>query len=151
MLTELRLRDFAVIAEAALPFGPGLNVLSGEAGAGKTIIMTALGLLLGARASPDMIRSGAKEAVVEAVFEFEGEGPVLEAAEWLGDDGQRELVIRRMIAEGGRSRVTINDALATVQSLARLCAALVQIYSQPGQPTLLLPDRHQQLIYCFTR
>jgi len=104
MLTELRIRNFAVIEEAALTFGAGLNVLSGETGAGKTIIMTALGLLLGARASPDMIRSNAKEAVVEAAFEFEGEGPVLEAAEWLGDDGQRELVIRRMIAEGGRSR-----------------------------------------------
>jgi DNA repair protein RecN (Recombination protein N) len=146
MLTELRIRNFAVIEEAALTFGPGLNVLSGETGAGKTIIMTALGLLLGARASPDMIRSNAKEAVVEAAFEFEGEGPVPEAAEWLGDDGQRELVIRRMIAEGGRSRVTINDALATVQSLARLGAALVQIYGQHEQQTLLRQESHQQVV-----
>ncbi len=146
MLTELRIRNFAVIEEAALTFGPGLNVLSGETGAGKTIIMTALGLLLGARASPDMIRSNAKEAVVEAAFEFEGEGPVLDAAEWLGDDGQRELVIRRMIAEGGRSRVTINDALATVQSLARLGAALVQIYGQHEQQTLLRQESHQQVL-----
>src|SRR5260370_6280605 len=100
MLTELRIRNFAVIEEAALTFGPGLNVLSGETGAGKTIIMMALGLLLGARASPDMIRSGAKEAVVEAAFEFEGEGPVLEAAEGLRDDRPPGLGNSRMIDEG---------------------------------------------------
>ena len=83
MLTELRIRNFAVIEEAALSFGPGLNVLTGETGAGKTIVMTALGLLLGGRASPEVIRSGAKEAVVEGVFELEGEAPLPEAAEWL--------------------------------------------------------------------
>ncbi|MGH7905274.1 MAG: AAA family ATPase, partial [Candidatus Binataceae bacterium] len=93
MLVELRIRNFAVIREAALEFGPGFNVLSGETGAGKTIIMSALGLLLGARASPDMIRSGAKEAVVEGLFELEGDSPAIEAiAPSARDDGGQELL-----------------------------------------------------------
>ena len=71
MLTELRIRNFAVIEEAALSFAAGLNVLSGETGAGKTIVMTALGLLVGGRASPELVRMGAREAVVEGIFEIE--------------------------------------------------------------------------------
>lgn len=146
MLTELRIRNFAVIEEAALSFGPGLNVLTGETGAGKTIVMTALGLLLGGRASPDMIRAGAKEAVVEGVFELEGEAPLPEAAEWLSEDNPRELLIRRVIAEGGRSRVTINDSLATVNALSRIGTALVQIYGQHEQQSLALRENHQQIL-----
>jgi DNA repair protein RecN (Recombination protein N) len=146
MLTELRIRNFAVIEEAALSFGPGLNVLTGETGAGKTIVMTALGLLLGGRASPEVIRTGAKEAVVEGVFELEGEAPLPEAAEWLNEGNPRELLIRRVIAEGGRSRVTINDSLATVNALARIGTALVQIYGQHEQQSLALRENHQQIL-----
>jgi DNA repair protein RecN (Recombination protein N) len=146
MLTELRIRNFAVIEEAALSFGPGLNVLTGETGAGKTIVMTALGLLLGGRASPEVIRTGAKEAVVEGVFELEGEAPLPEAADWLSEDNARELLIRRVIAEGGRSRVTINDSLATVNALTRIGAALVQIYGQHEQQSLALRENHQQIL-----
>ena len=79
MLVELRIRNFAIIDEVALEFGAGLNVLSGETGAGKTIVMNALGLLIGGRASPDMIRAGQKEALVEGLFELEGEAPLPEA------------------------------------------------------------------------
>jgi len=146
MLTELRIRNFAVIEEAALSFGPGLNVLTGETGAGKTIVMTALGLLLGGRASPEVIRTGAKEAVIEGVFQLEGEAALPEAAEWLGEDNPRELLIRRVIVEGGRSRVTINDSLATVNGLARIGAALVQIYGQHEQQSLALRETHQQIL-----
>jgi len=146
MLTELRIRNFAVIEEAALSFGPGLNVLTGETGAGKTIVMSALGLLLGGRASPEVIRAGAKEAIIEGVFELEGEAGLPEAAEWLGEDNPRELLIRRVIAEGGRSRVTINDSLATVNGLTRIGAALVQIYGQHEQQSLALRENHQQIL-----
>jgi len=146
MLTELRIRNFAVIEEAALCFGPGLNVLTGETGAGKTIVMTALGLLLGGRASPEAIRTGAKEAVVEGVFELEGEAPLPEAADWLSEDNPRELLIRRVVAEGGRSRVTINDSLATVNALTRIGGALVQIYGQHEQQSLALRENHQQIL-----
>jgi DNA repair protein RecN (Recombination protein N) len=145
MLLELRIRNFAIIEEAALRFGPGLNVLSGETGAGKTIIMSALAMLLGARASSDLIRAEQKEAAVEAIFELEGEAVLPEAEQWLGE-GQRELLIRRTIAEGGRSRVSLNDQLATVNSLAKIGAALVQIYGQHEQQSLLRPESHQQIL-----
>ncbi len=141
MLAELRIRNFAVIEEAALLFAGGLNVLSGETGAGKTIIMTALGLLLGGRASPELIRMGAREAVVEGVFELEGEAPIAGAAQWLAPDNPRELIIRRAIAEG-RSRSFINGQLATLPSLAQLGAALVQIYGQHEQQSLLQRENH---------
>lgn len=142
MLTELRIRNIAIIEEASLTFGPGLNILSGETGAGKTIIMTALGLLIGGRASPELIRAGAKEAVVEAVFELEGETPITGASEWINDDNPRELIVRRVIAESGRARVTVNDNLATVQALARAGSALVQIYGQHEQQALLQRENH---------
>src|SRR5579863_798478 len=146
MLTELRIRNFAVIEEAALVFGPGLNVLSGETGAGKTILMTALGLLLGGRASPDLIRSGAKEAVVEGIFELDGETPPPGLEEWLNEESPRELLVRRVIAESGRTRVTINDQLATVQALARAGLPLVQIYGQHEQQALLQRDNHLTIL-----
>ena len=142
MLAELRIRNFAVIEEAALEFAAGLNVLSGETGAGKTIVMTALGLLLGGRASPELIRMGAREAVVEGVFEVEGEAPMAGATEWLDPDNPRELIIRRAIAEGARSRVSINGNIATLQSLAQLGTALVQIYGQHEQQSLLHRENH---------
>ncbi len=142
-MLELRIRNFAIIEEAALQFGPGLNVLSGETGAGKTIIMSALAMLLGARASSEVIRVEQKEAAVEAIFELEGEAGLPETAP---GDGQRELLIRRVIAEGSRSRVLINDELGTVNSLAKIGAALVQIYGQHEQQSLLRPESHLHIL-----
>ncbi|HVA81490.1 MAG TPA: DNA repair protein RecN [Candidatus Binataceae bacterium] len=147
MLVELRIRNFAIIEEAALEFAAGLNVLSGETGAGKTIILTALGLLLGSRASPDMIRAGEKEAIVEALFDLEGEVPGLAQL----DNGKRELLVRRVIAEGGRSRVTIDGELATVQSLGRIGAALVQVYGQHEQQSLLRAENHREILDRYAR
>jgi DNA repair protein RecN (Recombination protein N) len=148
MLVELRIRNFAIIEGAGLYFGPGFNVLSGETGAGKTIIMTALGLLLGARASPDMVRAAQSEAVVEGLFELEGEAPPPEGIpQELAQSGQRELLIRRTIAgEGGRSRAYLNGEMATVQTLARLGQGLVQVYGQHEQQTLLRLESHLQLL-----
>jgi DNA repair protein RecN (Recombination protein N) len=147
MLAELRIRNFAIIEEAALEFCPGLNILSGETGAGKTIILSALGLLLGGRASPEVIRTEATEAVVEALFELEGE---------LALDGlaartteQRELVIRRVIAEGGRSRALLDNEMATVQTLARIGPALVQVYGQHEAQSLLRSESHEAMLDRF--
>jgi DNA repair protein RecN (Recombination protein N) len=147
MLAELRIRNFAIIEEAALEFGPGLNILSGETGAGKTIILSALGLLLGGRASPEVIRTDAKEAVVEALFELEGELSLEGLAERAPD--QRELVIRRIIAEGGRSRVLIDGELATVQTLSRLGPSLVQVYGQHEAQSLLRAESHEAMLDRF--
>jgi DNA repair protein RecN (Recombination protein N) len=147
MLFELNIRNFAIIEEAHLEFGAGLNVLSGETGAGKTIILSALGLLLGSRASPDMIRAGEKEAVVEGLFEIEGETALPELAGPECDGGRRQLLVRRVIAEGGgRSRVTIDGELATVQSLGKIGAALVQVYGQHEQHSLLRAESHREIL-----
>jgi len=147
MLVELRIRNFAIIEGAALYFGPGFNVLSGETGAGKTIIMTALGLLLGSRASPDMIRAGQNEAVVEGMFELEGEAPLPEGTREFAESSQRELVIRRTLAaDGGRSRAYINGEIATVQTLSRMGQGLVQVYGQHEHQTLLRSESHLQLL-----
>jgi DNA repair protein RecN (Recombination protein N) len=144
MLLELRIRNFAIIEEALLEFGPGLNVLSGETGAGKTIILSALGLLLGSRASPDMIRAGEKEAIVEGRFEIEGEAAIPEIGDRAPDS--REILIRRSIAEGGRSRVTIDGGLGTVQALGKIGAALVQVYGQHEQHSLLRAESHRETL-----
>src|SRR5215469_6265413 len=149
MLLELRIRNFAIIEETSLEFGPGLNVLSGETGAGKTIILSALGLLLGERASPDMVRAGEKEAIVEGLFELEGEAPIPELAASARDAKNRELLIRRVVAEGGRSRVSIDGEMATVQSLAKLGAALVQVYGQHEQQSLLRSESHREVLDRF--
>ncbi|HVN64222.1 MAG TPA: DNA repair protein RecN [Candidatus Binataceae bacterium] len=149
MLLELRIRNFAIIQEALLEFGPGLNVLSGETGAGKTIILSALGLLLGARASPDLIRAGEKEASVEARFEVEGEGvlPVPPPSENHGEP--RELIIKRTIGDGGRSKVTVGGELGNVQALAKIGPSLVQVYGQHEHHSLLRTESHREVLDCF--
>ena len=146
MLVELRIRNFAIIDEVALEFGSGLNVLSGETGAGKTIVMNALGLLVGGRASPEMIRVDKKEAIVEGLFELEGEGPAPEMAPAPGEEARHQVLIKRVIAEGSRSRVLINDELATVQGLARIGANLVQVYGQHEQQALLRTETHLAIL-----
>src|SRR6266852_7428974 len=128
MLVELRIRDFAIIDRVELEFGPGLNVLSGETGAGKTIIMNALGLLLGARASPELIRRGKKEAVIEALFQLDGDRLSPELVETLELQDGDQLSIRRIVGDQGRSRVLVNDSLSTVQALGRVAPNFVQIY-----------------------
>src|SRR5260370_1813521 len=147
MLLELNIRNFAIIEEAHLEFGAGLNVLSGETGAGKPIILSAFGLLLGSRASPDMIRTGEKEAVVEGLFELEGEAAMPELATRKRDGGRREVIVRRVIADGGgRSRVTIDGELGTVQSLGKIGASLVQVYGQHEQHSLLRAESHREIL-----
>ncbi len=148
MLLELRIRNFAIIDQAALEFGPGLNVLSGETGAGKTIVMSALGLLLGMRASPEMVRADRKEAVVEGLFAVEGED--LPADLFPGSaTAPRELIVKRVVSEAGRSRVLLNDEMATVQTLSRIGSALVEVYGQHEQQSLLRTENHLTILDRF--
>jgi len=149
MLLELRIRNFAIIDQVELEFGPGLNVLSGETGAGKTIIMNALGLLLGMRASPEMVRTDRKEAVVEGRFAVEGEGLPADSFASPGEPAPTELIVKRVISEAGRSRVLINDEMATVQTLGRIGAALVEVYGQHEQQTLLRTENHLTIVDRF--
>ena len=133
MLAELRLENYAVIDNVVIEFAPGLNLLTGETGAGKSILIDALGLLLGEKASTDVIRTGAERAVVAAVFESDGaaarsiEG-ILETNGLDAENGS--LILRREIAPGGKGRVFINNQPATVAVLKQIAPHLAVIHAQ---------------------
>ncbi len=134
MLIEMRLENYAVIDNLVVEFGQGLNLLTGETGAGKSILVDALALLLGDKASSDVIRAGAERALVSAVFEFEGaaEKPLIRILEANGldesDDGS--LILRREIAAGGKGRVFVNNQPATVAVLRLLAPYLATVHAQ---------------------
>ena len=144
MLRELHVRNLAVLARVAIDFGPGFNVLSGETGAGKSIVVDSLALLAGARASSDMVRSGADTLTVTGVFEPVGEGwrEVLTEAgvESQPDDQAGELLLRREIQKSGRNRVFVNDQPATVRLLSDLAPWLLRIHGQREELGLIAPD-----------
>src|SRR5688500_434841 len=136
MLRFLRIRNLAVIESVEVEFEPGFNVLTGETGAGKSIVVEAVGLLLGARASSDLVRTGETQATIEAIFEdYRQPG-----AEPL------ELIIRREITIQGRSRSFINGALATAVALRDLSRRLVELHGQHEHQALLDPSTHLLLI-----
>src|SRR5689334_14262917 len=117
MLTHLRITDYALLDDVEISFGPGLNVLSGETGAGKSLLVEAVSLLRGGRVSADVVRGGAEEARIEAVFE-PPHGPAADALrERLAkagiDESDEGLVVRRVIQRSGRGRVYINNTLST--------------------------------------
>ncbi|MFH0795160.1 MAG: DNA repair protein RecN [bacterium] len=150
MLRELRIQNLAVIEEVALVFGPGLNILTGETGAGKSIILGALQLLLGDRADTDVVRTGAPSASVEAVFEYKAGGPVASYLSDCGLDGDADdLIIRREIASGGRSRAFVNGRLATLAQLKSLGELLVDLHGQHQHQSLLSREIHQRLLDDF--
>ena len=134
MLIELRLENYAVIDNLVVEFGQGLNLLTGETGAGKSILIDALALLLGDKASSDVIRAGADRAVVAAVFESgeaveKGIAKILEA-NGLDESDDGSLILRREIATGGKGRVFVNNQPATVAVLRLLAPHLAIIHAQ---------------------
>ncbi|MGA2960359.1 MAG: DNA repair protein RecN [Candidatus Korobacteraceae bacterium] len=130
MLIELRVENYAVIDSVVVPFGAGLNLLTGETGAGKSILIDALSLLLGEKASSDIVRHGTERAVVSAVFEAAFE-PVAKVLEANGIDGEEaQIIVRREIAANGKSRVFINNQPATVAVLKQLAPHLAIIHAQ---------------------
>lgn len=150
MLRELRVKHFAVIEQVAVPFAHGFNVLTGETGAGKSILLDALLLLRGARAQSDVIRSAADSATVEAVFDVNPESPVAELLAELGhppEDGQ--VIIRRELSRGGKSRAFVSDSPATLGLLERLGEHLVEIHGQHEHQLLMDPARQLELLDRF--
>jgi len=150
MLTELRVRDLAVIKEATLPLGPGLNVLTGETGAGKSMLVDALSLLLGERASSDIIRPGADRTVVEAAFEIEATPELAQLAEETGidiEDGR--LVVRRDINSQGRNRAWANGSPTTVGALAGIGRNLVDLHGQHEAQSLLRGGAQRDILDAF--
>ncbi|MBI4517527.1 MAG: DNA repair protein RecN [Deltaproteobacteria bacterium] len=149
MLRAIRIANFAIIDELALEFAPGLNVLTGETGAGKSVIMQALGLLCGTRGSADLIRTGAEEAEIEAVFELSAETQA--AVDALGIPAGDELSVRRLISRSGKGRIHLNGSLTTLGVLAQLGLRLLHIYGQHEYALLLHSDAHLELLDDFGR
>ena len=151
MLTELRIRQLAVIDEVALTLAPGFNVLTGETGAGKSIVVEALGLLIGERASSDLVRAGAERAMVEGVFDI-GERPGLrQALDERGIDCDGTLVLRREVsaAAGARARAWINGTPVTAGTLAEVGRALVNVHGQHEAQALLAPEAQRDILDAF--
>lgn len=150
MLTELRIRNFAIIESVTLPLAEGFNVLSGETGAGKSIIVGALGLLLGERASADLIRSGAEKATVEGVFDVANVRGIAKLADERGIDVEDDtLVLKREIAANGRGRAWINGAPVTATVLAEIGRQLVNLHGQHDAQTLLDGESQRRILDAF--
>ncbi|MET4097624.1 DNA repair protein RecN [Arthrobacter sp. UYCu712] len=144
MLEELRIRDLGVITDATLPLGPGLSVVTGETGAGKTMVVTAVGLLLGARSDAGAVRSGAKSASAEAIVKLDaGHAAVTRAREAGADveefDGGAELLLARSVGADGRSRAYLGGRVAPVGVLAEIGETLVVVHGQSEQIRLKSP------------
>lgn len=141
MLTWLRIRDLVLHEDLQVEPGASLTVITGETGAGKSMLVDALELVVGGRADTGLVRTGAEEAVVEAQFDVSADSGLRDRLAELGS-ADDELVVRRTVREGGRSRATVNGQLVTAQQLTRLLAATVDICSQHEHHDLADPGSH---------
>ncbi len=149
MLTQLVISDFAIINHLEIAFRQGLNIISGETGAGKSIIINAVNLILGGRASADLIRSGAKEARVEALFKLPDRSPISEYMFEMDIPFNGELLIKRTISHEGRNRITINGSMTTLQTLSAIGMMIISISGQHENQLLLKQDNHLFLLDDF--
>jgi len=145
MLKELRIKNLAIIDDLQVRFDKGFNVLTGETGAGKSIIVDSLNLALGSRAHSDLIRTGEKEAVVQAYFEVEDVHQLPD----IGFDISDVLILRRSVSSAGKSRSYINDMMVSLQSLAQIGRSLVDIHGQHEHQSLLSIDKHRDFLDAF--
>jgi len=148
MLRELRIKNFAVIDEAALELAAGLNVLTGETGAGKSLVLGALGLVSGNRVGADVIRHNEEEACVEALLDNLPPSVARKLAN-AGFDGAGELVVKRIVSRSGKNRVYLGGSLCPLGLLADIGASMVHIYGQHEHHALLDPDSHIGLLDAF--
>jgi len=149
LLSELQISNFAIIDNLSVSFGPGLTVITGETGAGKSILVNAINLLLGSRGSADLIRSGSQEATVTALFNLAGEDDSVKSLEMLDKFGSVEVLVKRTLSTSGRNRVFINDQLTTVGLLTDFCRGLVSISGQHEHQLFLEPEAHLETIDRF--
>ena len=146
MLTELNIRNFAIIDELKIAFDEGLNVISGETGAGKSIIIGAVGLLLGDRANADMIRSFEDAAVVEALFNIREYDGLRKKVREMGFGNGDDIIVRRVVSRSGKNRIYINGALASLASLATIGESLINICGQHEHQMILNPENHVDIL-----
>lgn len=149
MLTDLNIKNFAIIDALHVAFRPGLNVLTGETGAGKSIIIDAVNLVLGGRASADLIRTGEEDAVVEALFDLSPHAGLLAGLADMGVECDGELLVKRVVSRSGKNRVFINGGLSNLAALSDVAKTLINIYGQHESQTLLKPENHLLLLDGF--
>ena len=149
MLNALSIRDVVLIEKLDLHFRSGLTTLTGETGAGKSILLDSLGLALGARADASLIRAGAEHAVVSAVFSVAPDHPALALLREQGLDGGEEIVLRRILGRDGRSRALVNDQAVGVTLLKKLGGMLIEVQGQHEQVGLADPANHLSLLDAF--
>ncbi len=149
MLTDLIIKNFAIIDALHVSFRPGLNMLTGETGAGKSIIIDAVNLILGGRASSDLIRTGEEDAVVECLFDIAEHEDIRTKLAESGIETDAELLIKRIVSRSGRNRVFMNGGMATTSLLGDITPLLVNIYGQHESQTLLRPENHLYLLDGF--
>jgi DNA repair protein RecN (Recombination protein N) len=142
MLRELSIKNFAIIDDLSITFSDGFTVLTGETGAGKSIIINAVNLILGSRASPELIRTSEETAELEALFEVPPESPAAAVAETMGFDLSEGLLIRRTIQKNGHHRTYINGRLASLQMLSSINEHLTSISGQHAHQSLLKAEQH---------
>ena len=151
MLAQLTVRNVVLIERLVLELAPGFNVVTGETGAGKSMVVDALSLVLGGRARPDLVRGGAEEAEVEALFELSPGSRAAAKLEAAGIPSERELVVRRVVQVEGRSRAYVNGRLCTAAQLAEIAADLCDIASQHESVSLTDPGTHVEYLDAFGR
>jgi DNA repair protein RecN (Recombination protein N) len=149
MLKELSIRNFAIIDDLQISFSDGLTILSGETGAGKSIILNAVNLLLGSRAAADLVRGGAENAELEALFEITGSGPVANIMTEHGYEPSDGLLVRRIISRSDTNRVYINGRMATIQVLNAITENLASISGQHVHQQLLKEEQHLLILDQF--
>ncbi len=149
MLIELRIRNFAIIESLTLPLAPGFNVLSGETGAGKSIIVGALGLLLGERASADLIRTGEERATVEGVFDVAGRPELRALLDAHGLEADDALIVLKREVAAGRARAWVNGSSVTAGVLAQIGRQLVNLHGQHEAQSLLDPESQRAILDAF--
>jgi DNA repair protein RecN (Recombination protein N) len=149
MLTDLTIKNIAIIDTLQIAFKPGLTVLTGETGAGKSIIIDAVGLIMGGRASSDLIRSGEEEATVEAIFDISSQPQVRDQLAAAGFDCDGELLVKRSISRSGKNRIYLNGSMGTLALLGDITRCLINIYGQHESQTLLRPENQLALLDAF--
>src|ERR1700722_69838 len=149
MLTALSIRDVVLIDKLDLTFGQGLTVLTGETGAGKSILLDSLGLALGVRAEAGLVRAGCAQASVTACFSLDRDHPVLELLTEQGLETEDDIVLRRVVTKDGRSRAFVNDQPAGISLLRRIGSLLVEVQGQHEQMGVADPATHATFLDTF--
>lgn len=149
MLLELNIKDFAIIDNLQISFGKGLNILTGETGAGKSIIVDAVKLILGDRASADDIRSSKDEAVIEAMLDSASCKGIATLLETAGLQNDENLVIRRIISRSGKNKVFINGSMANLAMLQDIGSRIIDIYGQHEHQSLTRSEEHIDILDGF--